>query len=104
MKYLAFTLLLFLFSCDFTDDYSQKDIAHLYVDVLIVEETYKTDTDSMQIARDSLYNLHKIDESKYLNALKKYRYDEETWEDFFSLAEIYLDTLKKIEKREVKLK
>ncbi len=99
MKYILSTLLLLLISCNFTEKVSPKEIAHLYVDILIAEETYKVDADSMKIATDSLYKFHNISESKYLKELENYRYDEETWKEFFSLAEEYLDTLKAVEKR-----
>ena len=102
MKQILFISLLLLVSCNFTEETSQKEIARLYVDVLVAEETYKADSSSMQIAIDSLYKLHNITESKYLEELENYRYDEDTWKEFFNLSEEYLDTLKAIEKRIVK--
>ena len=102
MKQILFISLLLLVSCNFTEETSQKEIAHLYVDILVAEETYKTDADSMQIALDSLYKFHNISESKYLKELENYSYDEDAWKEFFNLSEEYLDTLKAIEKRKVK--
>ena len=99
MKYLLFTLFLFLISCEVNEKISQKKISQLYVDILIAEETYKTDSDSMKIVIDSLYKFHEITESKYLKEFENYSYTEDTWKEFFKNAEEYLDTLKAVEKR-----
>lgn len=103
MKYFLALLFLILIGCD-DKTHSQKDVAKLYVDILIAEETYKTMSDSLQISLDSLYNYYKTSESQYLTALKKFKYDEETWNEFFALAEEYLDTLKALEERNTKQK
>lgn len=103
MKYIISLLFLFIIGCEDKIP-SQKDVASLYVDILVAEETYKTMSDSLQISLDSLYNYHAISDSQYLTAIKKYKFDEETWNEFFSLAEEYLDTLKAVEKRNTKKK
>ena len=102
MKYLILSLSFFFYSCDFFEEPSQKNYAHLYVDILIAEETHKTDVDSLQIVLDSLYKTYNTSESNYLLELEKFSYNKETWDEFFGLTEEYLDTLKAIEKRERK--
>lgn len=97
IKYVIFTLLLFFVGCNFEGDFSQNEIGHLYVDVLIAEETYKTEPDSLKVVLDSIYRLHNITEEQYLSELEKYEYDKEKWDTLFSFAEKYLDTLRAIE-------
>jgi hypothetical protein len=91
--------LLVFVGCEINEKPSSEKMAHLYVDILVAEEEFKNNGDSLKIAVDSLYSLYKIDEPKYLEQLESYTYDIETWDDFFSLAEVYLDTLKSIEVR-----
>ena len=76
------------------------DIAHVYVNVLVAEEEFKSNADSLKILIDKIYKDYDIDEKIYLTALENYKYDEATWDEFFVIAENYLDTLKSQEKRE----
>jgi len=99
MKYIILTLFIFLISCDTTTQPSQKEVAKLYIDLLVAEETHKTDIDSMKIVVDSLYKYHNITEDIYISSLTEYKNNEDTWNAFFDLATEYLDTLKAIEKR-----
>jgi len=99
MKYIILSLFIFLISCDNKPQPSQKEVAHLYVDILVAEETYKTNIDSMKFALDSLYKFHNITEETYTSSLADYKNDEDTWNGFFDIATEYLDTLKAVEKR-----
>ncbi len=96
-NYIIFALLLFFVGCNLEGNFSQDEIAHLYVDVLIAEETYKTEPDSLKATLDSIYYFHNITEKQYLTELEKYEYDKEKWDTLFSFAEKYLATLKAIE-------
>lgn len=99
MKYIIITLFIFLISCDNISQPSQKEVSKLYIDVLFAEEMYKTDIDSMKIAVDSLYEFHDITKETYISSLTKYKTNEETWNAFFDLATVYLDTLQAIERK-----
>lgn len=99
MKYIFLSLVIFLISCDNKPQHSQNEVAQLYVDILVAEETYKRDIDSMNIAMDSLYKFHNISEEIYTSTLMDYKSKEDTWNNFFDLATKYLDTLKVAEKR-----
>jgi len=100
MKYIILSLLVLLISCDSQSQPPQKEVAQLYVDILVVEETYKKDVEKMNVAVDSLYSKYGISENKYKSTLANYKFNEETWNKFFDLAEEYLDTLKAVEGRE----
>lgn len=99
MKKYPLILFILLFSCDFSNSPSMDDMAHVYVNILVAEEEYKSDADSMKIAINSVYKDYDIDEKIYLAELENYKYDEKTWDEFFMLAENYLDTLKSLEKK-----
>ncbi|NOX65897.1 MAG: hypothetical protein GXO85_08875 [Chlorobi bacterium] len=92
----------FFFSgCSSEDEVDKDKIAHLYVDILVTQETYKYNIDSLKIAVDSLYKDYHLTEQQYKSSLEKFKYDEQTWSDFFKLAEVYLDTLKAQENRRI---
>ena len=71
------------------------------MDIIVADETYKHDKDSLKMFTDSLYNFYKIPSDDYKNELEKFKFDEETWDEFFQLAESYLDSLKTIEDNRV---
>lgn len=75
------------------------DMVHVYVNVLVAEEEFKSNADSMKIVINKIYKDYNLDEKIYLNELENYKFDEATWDEFFLLAENYLDTLKSQEKR-----
>lgn len=104
MKQIIIGLILFsLFStgCETKPKFEPEKVAHLYVDLLMIDESYKFDQDSLKIFADSIFNHYQISEEQYKNEIESFQFSEETWSDFFSLAEKYLDTLKKIEDRSI---
>lgn len=76
-------------------------MAHLYVDILVSEETYKHNKDSLKIVADSLYVYYQISAEEYKKEIEKFNFSKETWDEFFKLSEEYLDTLKVIEERRI---
>ncbi len=95
--------------CSFENSPDKKELVHLYVDLLVADETYDHNNDSLIIARDSLFEKYQLNENEYKIVIKDLGEEEKTWEDFFALAQEYLDTLKareaeskKIESEEIK--
>jgi len=101
MKYILLTIIILLISCESKPQPSQKEVAQLYVDIQVAQETYKTMIDSMKINIDRLYIIHNISKEVYKLSLVSYKNDEDTWNNFFDLATEYLDTLKAVEKRKL---
>lgn len=91
----------FIVGCSSENEVDKDKIAHLYVDLLVTQETYKYNVDSLEIAVDSLYKEYQLTEQQYKSSLEKFKYDEQTWSEFFKLAEVYLDTLKAQEERRI---
>ncbi len=100
---LIFILLVILSSffsgCNSEEPIDKEKIAHLYVDILASQEAYKFNNDSLKIVIDSLHNHYQLTKEQYMIELDKFKFDEQTWDEFFLLAEEYLDTLKAIEER-----
>ena len=92
-----FFILIFVLSfqfCSFENSPDNEELAHLYVDLLVADETYSQNYDSLLIARDSLFEKYQLNENEYKRAIKDLDEEEKTWEDFFAIAQGYLDTLK----------
>ena len=100
-KFIVLLVLLGMIStgCAPEEEYDKRKTAHLYVDILVAEETYKHNIDSLKIITDSLYSYYQISGEEYKRGIEKFNYSEETWDEFFKLAEEYLDTLKASEER-----
>jgi len=86
-------LLLCIFACTDKNEIEVETLAHVYVDLLIVEDFYNK-TDSIQIKRDEVFAEYSISEEIYDSTFKIFSYDQDKWDTFFKLANTYLDTLK----------
>lgn len=83
-----------LVGCNSDSKYDKNQIAKLYVDILIAQEFYKQNKDSLKIITDSLHNYYQLSSGQYKIEIEKFEHDEVTWDEFFKFAEEYLDTLK----------
>jgi len=68
-------------------------LAKIYVDLAVVEDYYNN-TDSVKIKTEEIFFKYKIDENKYKDSFVKFGSDKEKWDEFYNLANTYLDTLK----------
>jgi len=93
-KFFIVILVLSFQCCSFENSPDEEQLAHLYVDLLVADETYSHNSDSLSIARDSLFEKYQVNENQYKKVIKGLGEKEETWDDFFALAQEYLDTLK----------
>lgn len=66
----------------------------MYVDILIAEQTYQFDLDSLNSAVQNVYVIHGISKSTYDDEVNRLTADEGRWNEFFDLAQTYLDSLK----------
>ena len=93
IKFLIVLLLVLLTGCADNENMELEKKSKVYVDLLIVEDYYK-DTDSLELKRDEVFSKYSINEAIYDSSFKKFEYDSEKWELFFSLSNAYLDSLK----------
>ncbi|MEE9431026.1 MAG: hypothetical protein V3V16_08305 [Melioribacteraceae bacterium] len=85
--------LVFLLSCSENNSIDKEILAKTYVDILVAEEYYKN-IDSINIEKEKVFKKYSIDTASYYSTLKSFSSDKESWNDFFKLANTYLDTLK----------
>lgn len=93
IKYFVLFILLFLSFCSIQKKVDKKILSKIYVDLLVVEEYY-TNPDSIKIKKKEVYDNYKMDKSVYDENLKKFKADQKEWDEFFTLANKYLDSLK----------
>lgn len=105
-KFLISIILFFSIITGCTSDKESNStlLPQLYVDILIAQESYRHDSDSLKIITDSLYKHYQIPQDQYKREIEKFRFDEETWDEFFKLAEEYLDSLKAKEEKRIVVK
>jgi len=73
----------------------EETLIKVYVENVIVEETYATNNDSLRTHRQIIFSKYKITEKDFQNELKRYADDKTKWESFFKKANDYLNDLKK---------
>lgn len=83
------------FGCNFHSKVDEDIMCKTYVDILIAQEMYLPNYDSLNIQKNLIFKKYGIDSSDYYYTLSSYKDDEETWEIFFNNSLAYLDTLKK---------
>ncbi|MFH1196042.1 MAG: hypothetical protein V1720_10030 [bacterium] len=69
--------------------------AKTYVDLLIAEEQFEKNADSLKARRKEIFKKYETNEKKYLYSFDTFAEDEERWKSFNEYAQTYLDTLKK---------
>lgn len=75
-------------------------MAHLYVDLLTIEEFYHGIPDSIKFHQKELFTKYQISSDQYLEKLKKMKEDKEEWQEFFKLADDYLkQKMEKVKKK-----
>lgn len=85
--------LILCFACSDSQNIEVEQLAKIYVDLQVVSDTYH-DTDSLELKRNQVFEHYSITDEIYDSTFKYFSYDKEKWEEFFQLANNYLDTLK----------
>lgn len=78
------------FACSSLSKERKEKLAHLYVDLLAVEEFYYGVPDSIRFHQQELFKEYRISPKEYLQEIKRMKENKEEWEEFFSLADEYL--------------
>lgn len=99
MKTLLICIFIFLtFSCQSKTQKDISEISQIYVDILVVEETYRGVPDSLVVNKNKIFEDYGVTEKKYNESLRGMEQSSEEWNLFFENALAYLDSLKKIGK------
>lgn len=73
----------------------EETLVKIYVENVIVEETYISNPDSLRAHKQIVFAKYGIAEKDFQNELNKYTGDKIKWENFFKKANDYLNDLKK---------
>jgi hypothetical protein len=94
---LIFTIcsILFIVSCKDEKLIDEEIAAKAYVDLLIADEQFDKNSDSLKTKRDEIFKKYAIDGERYQYSYAEFAKDEEVWKSFNASAQAYLDTLKK---------
>ena len=97
-KYLLVFFISSIFLISFAKCSDDKEVeldklAKAYVDLLVVEDYYEG-TDSLIIKKAEVYKKYNLDTATYNASFRRINYDQEKWNEFFKLANTYLDSLK----------
>ncbi len=93
---IIFISILISFSLSYCSDDKEVELDRLaktYVDLLVVEDFYEG-SDSLEIKKAEVYKKYNLDTATYNASFKRINYDQEKWNEFFKLANTYLDSLK----------
>ena len=93
-SFLIFILLILSAGCG-KPRLSKEVLVKVYVENLIVLETYSFNSDSLLSHQKSVFSKYNISQKNFEQQLKNYSEDSKDWQDFFKLANNYLLELKK---------
>ncbi len=95
-------LILFLSSCSsHKNDSESLKMAHIYVDLLIAGEKAPYDS---TVSRDLVFQKYDVTNKNFQQFLKSLGSNQKKWDEFFNLAQRYLDSLKSSAKAQPLLK
>ncbi len=89
-----FSVIIFCFGCS-KEKIPEETLIKVYVENVIVEETYAANTDSLRAHQQIVFSKYKITEKDFQNELERYADNKTKWETFFKKANDYLNDLKK---------
>jgi len=92
---LIFLSLIVVYSGCSNEKIPEETLIKVYVENVIVEETYSANTDSLIAHRNIIFSKYKITEKDFQDELNKYAGDKTKWDSFFKKSNDYLNDLKK---------
>jgi len=89
-----FVFITIYYGCSEKQKLDVKTLAKVYTEILVNNELYSSNPDSLNIMKQRILNSYNLTEDEYINEFKKFENDENLWKEFFKEARIYLDSLK----------
>lgn len=77
------------------EEMDEDKLVRVYVENLIIEETYLSNPDSLKIKKEILHNKFSTTKDKFESELAKLGSDREKWERFFNKSRTLLEDLRK---------
>ena len=90
----ALLLIFLLNACDNVRELDQDTLVSIYVNIVIAEETYQDNLDSLQIVSRNIYDSFGVTEEEFRSTINSHKEDKEYWDEFFNKSRVYLDSLK----------
>ena len=91
----AIILFIFLFNaCNDSSELDQDTMVSVYVNIVVAEETFRDNPDSLAVVSQSIYDSFGITEEEYRFTFNQHKNDKEYWDEFFNKSLAYLDSLK----------
>lgn len=81
-----------LFACS-NDEINLNTLAKVYVDLSVAEDYYNN-SDSLKTIKEEIFRKYSINEEVYKQSFLKFDANKEKWDEFYKIANTYLDTLK----------
>jgi len=97
VKTLTIVLLAILFitvGCEKQAELDKQTTARIYVDKLFLQEKFSDNSDTVKLKLDSMFLHYHTSEAVFDSSIKFYMADEKRLDDFFDVADDYVDTLK----------
>ena len=85
---------LLLSSCSEEEVIPEEKFIHVYVDLMIVQDTTRVNSLPLDSLKDIVFTKHNITSELYDKTVAKYNSSPENWEEFFNKAIAYLEELK----------
>jgi hypothetical protein len=85
---------LLLISCSEEEVIPEEKFVHIYVDLMIVQDTTRANPLSLDSLKQIVFTKHDITSDLYDKTIAKYNSSPENWEEFFDKAIAYLEELK----------
>lgn len=89
-RFLILSLLFVLNFCSKSEDIDKQTAAKVYVEFLIINETYPVGSDSIEIKKNLILKEFDLTLDEYNRRISELKDDKEEWMDFFHLSEEYL--------------
>ena len=86
--------ILILYSCSEEEVIPEEKFIHVYVDLMIVQDTTRANPLPLDALKEIVFTQHKISTELYDKTIAKYNSSPEDWEEFFDKAIAYLEELK----------
>ena len=87
--------LIFIFCfCSESENIDKQTAAKVYVEFLIINETYPVDSDSIEIKKELVLKDFGIALENYNQIISELKDDKDEWNEFFKLSEKYLKSKK----------
>jgi len=99
MKKLIFLIIVIMIAgCGSPKKKDFETASKIYVDNMMVDEKYAGNIDTIKYYRSLVFKKYNMKEEEFKKFLDELSLDRAKWDNFFNMAESYLDTLKAREK------